>query len=89
MAKSLRFLLQTYAQPGLEARKSILAVTEEFGCAPPYTQEQDGPPFDAPEGKRMPRVYALDLPDTLSEGEESLLEQRLRQTGVVQYIVAL
>ena len=89
MAKSLRFLLQTYAHPGLEERKSVLAVTEEFGCQPLYTQETNGPPFDAPEGKRIPRVYVLDIPETLSDAEEEELEKRLRGTGVIQYIVTL
>ena len=82
-----KYLIQTYARPALEQRLAVLAVLQELGCALPLATEDDAPPFDAPDGVRLPRVYAVDIPESFNLEQRLALQRQLLGCAVVQYVL--
>lgn len=87
MARPTRYLIQTYAHPALADRLRVLGVLREFGCEISHSQVSSDPPFDAPEGTTLARVFTVDLPTKLTPADTQVLTTRLKATCVVQYLL--
>lgn len=80
-------LLQTYRQPTLAQRQEVLSVLTQLGMPAPVSQVEDEPPFDAPEGTVLPRVYAVQPRQRLEAEQMREVLDHLRACEAVQYLM--